>query len=235
MPLLTRTVGSRQRPLVHPHDPHGVALVDKPAGMSSFSVVSRLRRVMRRSASMVRHTGTLDPSGHRAATDLHRRSHQFAQRCSIPIKGIPGDGAVRRATTTGDVEGEVTRRSDRAHRRAGDCRFAALHRANSANAACVLGAQIAGKPTSTPGPGRPSRSLPARSPFTVSRWPSTRPGSQRLTSRCSAAGHLHSVAGCQIWPSRSVSGHLAGLRRTRRGIQSVPMHGRWMTGWRRRR
>lgn len=40
--------------------PHGVLVVDKPAGMTSHDVVSRIRRVLRTRA--VGHAGTLDPS-----------------------------------------------------------------------------------------------------------------------------------------------------------------------------
>ena len=41
-----------------------VILIDKPAGMTSFGVVARLRRVLSRQAGRkvkVGHTGTLDP------------------------------------------------------------------------------------------------------------------------------------------------------------------------------
>jgi len=93
--------------------PHGVALVDKPAGMSSFSVVSRLRRVMRPlGISKVGHTGTLDPLATGLLPICIGEATKFAQRLLDSDKGYLATVQFGSATTTGDAEGEVTCRSD---------------------------------------------------------------------------------------------------------------------------
>ena len=50
----------RRRKAKHPEPLHGLLLVDKPCGPSSFGVISQLRRAL--GASRVGHTGTLDPA-----------------------------------------------------------------------------------------------------------------------------------------------------------------------------
>lgn len=92
---------------------HGVALVDKPAGMSSFSVVSRLRRIFR-TLGVVKagHTGTLDPLATGLLPICIGESTKFAQRLLDADKGYFATVKLGIATTTADAEGEVTARSD---------------------------------------------------------------------------------------------------------------------------
>ncbi len=87
-----------------------ILLIDKPAGMSSFGVVARVRRVLSEIAGKkvkVGHTGTLDPF----ATGLlillagkgTKRSNEFLKldkwyEATIRLGAI---------STTGDVEGEI--------------------------------------------------------------------------------------------------------------------------------
>ena len=92
---------------------HGVALVDKPAGMSSFSVVSRLRRIFRTlGVSKAGHTGTLDPLATGLLPICIGESTKFAQRLLDADKGYFATVKLGVATTTADAEGEVTARSD---------------------------------------------------------------------------------------------------------------------------
>ena len=88
---------------------HGVALVDKPAGMSSFSVVSRLRRIFRTlGVTKAGHTGTLDPLATGLLPICIGESTKFAQRLLDANKGYLATIKLGSATTTGDREGEVT-------------------------------------------------------------------------------------------------------------------------------
>ena len=92
---------------------HGVALVDKPAGMSSFSVVSRLRRVIRTlGVTKAGHTGTLDPLATGLLPICIGESTKFAQRLLDADKGYFATVKLGVATTTADAEGEITARSD---------------------------------------------------------------------------------------------------------------------------
>ena len=88
---------------------HGVALVDKPAGMSSFSVVSRLRRIFRTlGVTKAGHTGTLDPLATGLLPICIGESTKFAQRLLDADKGYLATIKLGSSTTTGDREGEIT-------------------------------------------------------------------------------------------------------------------------------
>lgn len=88
---------------------HGVALVDKPAGMSSFSVVSRLRRIFRTlGVTKAGHTGTLDPLATGLLPICIGESTKFAQRLLDADKGYIATIKLGSSTTTGDREGEIT-------------------------------------------------------------------------------------------------------------------------------
>ena len=92
---------------------HGVALVDKPAGMSSFSVVSRLRRIFKTlGVTKAGHTGTLDPLATGLLPICIGESTKFAQRLLDADKGYFATIKLGVATTTADAEGEITARSD---------------------------------------------------------------------------------------------------------------------------
>jgi tRNA pseudouridine55 synthase len=92
---------------------HGVALVDKPAGISSFSVVSRIRRAFRPlGVTKVGHTGTLDPLATGLLPICVGEATKFAQRLLDADKGYLATIKLGVATTTGDTEGEVIAHSE---------------------------------------------------------------------------------------------------------------------------
>ncbi len=89
-----------------------ILLIDKPAGMSSFGVVARVRRVLSEEEGKkvkVGHTGTLDPF----ATGLliilagkaTKRSNDFLKLNKEYIAEIK----LGEVSTTGDPEGEITK------------------------------------------------------------------------------------------------------------------------------
>ena len=84
--------------------PVGVALVDKPAGPSSFAIVAALRR---RTRARTGHTGTLDPF----ATGLLVLLSGAATRLAPCLVGLDkrylADIDLTATTTTGDPEGDV--------------------------------------------------------------------------------------------------------------------------------
>jgi tRNA pseudouridine55 synthase len=87
--------------------PVGVALVDKPAGPSSFAIVAALRR---RTRARTGHAGTLDPF----ATGLLVLLSGAATRlvpCFVGLdKRYVTDVDLTSTTTTGDQEGEIVER-----------------------------------------------------------------------------------------------------------------------------
>lgn len=93
-----------------------ILLIDKPAGMSSFGVVARVRRRLSKQVGhkvKVGHTGTLDPF----ATGLlilligkaTKRSNDFLKL----DKWYEATVHLGATSTTGDVEGEISNVSDR--------------------------------------------------------------------------------------------------------------------------
>jgi len=88
-------------------------LIDKPAGMSSFGVVARVRRVLSAKAGKkvkVGHTGTLDPFATGLlillAGKMTKRSNDFLKLDKEYIAEIK----LGEISTTGDPEGEITER-----------------------------------------------------------------------------------------------------------------------------
>ena len=85
-------------------------LIDKPAGMTSFSVVARVRRALSEQAGRkikVGHTGTLDPF---ATGLLILMAGKYTKKCQEFLKLDKRYIATIRlgaTSTTGDVEGEI--------------------------------------------------------------------------------------------------------------------------------
>ena len=89
--------------------PVGVALVDKPAGPSSFALVAALRR---RTGARTGHTGTLDPFATGLLVLLSGVATRLAPCFSGLDKRYVTDVDLTATTTTGDPEGEVLDRHE---------------------------------------------------------------------------------------------------------------------------
>jgi tRNA pseudouridine55 synthase len=89
--------------------PVGVALVDKPAGPSSFALVADLRR---RTGARTGHTGTLDPFATGLLVLLSGAATRLAP-CFVGLdKRYLTDVDLTSTTSTGDPEGEVVERHE---------------------------------------------------------------------------------------------------------------------------
>ena len=87
--------------------PVGVALVDKPAGPSSFAIVAALRR---RTRARTGHAGTLDPFATGLLVLLSGAATRLAP-CFVGLdKRYVTDVDLTSTTTTGDPEGEILER-----------------------------------------------------------------------------------------------------------------------------
>jgi tRNA pseudouridine55 synthase len=87
--------------------PVGVALVDKPAGPSSFAIVAALRR---RTLARTGHAGTLDPFATGLLVTLSGAATRLAP-CFVGLdKRYVSDVDLTSTTSTGDPEGEVLER-----------------------------------------------------------------------------------------------------------------------------
>jgi tRNA pseudouridine55 synthase len=85
-------------------DPAGVALVDKPAGPSSFAIVAQIRRVTR---ARTGHAGTLDPFATGLLLLLSGRATKLTPQLVGLDKRYLTEIDLRARTSTGDPEGDV--------------------------------------------------------------------------------------------------------------------------------
>lgn len=89
----------------------GVILVDKPAGMTSFGVVARIRRVLSQQLgkkAKVGHTGTLDPFATGLMIIVTGKECRNAGNYSKMDKVYETKIILGKTSTTGDTEGEIT-------------------------------------------------------------------------------------------------------------------------------
>jgi tRNA pseudouridine55 synthase len=90
-------------------------LIDKPAGMTSFGVVARIRRVLSQQAGKkvkVGHTGTLDPFATGLMILVTGKECKNAGHYTKLDKVYEATFRLGETSTTGDPEGEITKTSD---------------------------------------------------------------------------------------------------------------------------
>jgi tRNA pseudouridine55 synthase len=90
-------------------EPAGVALVDKPAGPSSFAIVAQIRRM---TGAKTGHAGTLDPFATGLLLILSGRATRLQQSLVGLDKCYRTTIDLTATTTTGDPEGDVIERHD---------------------------------------------------------------------------------------------------------------------------
>lgn len=93
----------------------GIILIDKPAEMTSFGVVARIRRVLSQTAGKkvkVGHTGTLDPFATGLMILVIGKECKKAGDYSKLDKVYEATFRLGQTSTTGDPEGELTDISD---------------------------------------------------------------------------------------------------------------------------
>jgi len=92
-----------------------IMLIDKPAGMTSFGVVARVRRVLSQQEAKkvkVGHTGTLDPFATGLMILVTGKECKNAGDYSKLDKVYEATIRLGQTSTTGDPEGEVVQESD---------------------------------------------------------------------------------------------------------------------------
>ena len=94
----------------------GILLIDKPAGMTSFGVVARVRRVLSEHAGKkvkVGHTGTLDPFATGLMILVTGKKCREAEHYTKLDKWYEAQIVLGQTSSTGDPEGELAAVSDR--------------------------------------------------------------------------------------------------------------------------
>ena len=93
-----------------------IILIDKPAGMSSFGVVARVRRRLRDELGKkikVGHTGTLDPFATGLLIILAGKATKKSDEFLKKDKVYEATVKLGKTSTTGDIEGEIEKVSDK--------------------------------------------------------------------------------------------------------------------------
>ena len=88
-----------------------IILIDKPAGLSSFGVVARVRRRLSMEAGKkvkVGHTGTLDPFATGLLILLANKATKLSNQFLKLDKWYEATICLSKTSTTGDPEGEIT-------------------------------------------------------------------------------------------------------------------------------
>lgn len=88
----------------------GIVVIDKPAGLTSHDVVSRVKRIL--GAQKAGHTGTLDPMATGVLPVCIGEATKLARFLSLENKTYRATMLLGVRTDTQDIEGKVTQKSD---------------------------------------------------------------------------------------------------------------------------
>lgn len=91
----------------------GMILIDKPAGITSFGVVARIRRILKQRLGKrkikVGHTGTLDPFATGLLVLLYGKETKNAMKLTKLDKVYEAEITLGEISSTGDPEGEISK------------------------------------------------------------------------------------------------------------------------------
>jgi tRNA pseudouridine55 synthase len=197
--------------------PSGLVVVDKPAGLTSHDVVSRLRRIL--GTRRIGHAGTLDPMATGVLVCGIGRGTKLLGHLALDTKAYTATIRLGATTSTDDVEGEVLDRVD-----AGGVSDAAI----SAGMAALSGPieQVPSSVSAIKVDGQRAYArvrageqvvLAAR-PVTVSDFTllARRGDELDVAVECSSGTYVRALAR-DLGAALGVGGHLTVLRRTRVG------------------
>ncbi|RKS77398.1 tRNA pseudouridine55 synthase [Motilibacter peucedani] len=201
--------------------PEGLVVVDKPAGLTSHDVVSRLRRIAR--TRRVGHAGTLDPMATGVLVVGVGRATRLLGHIAAGDKAYSATIRLGESTTTDDAEGELVSSADASGVSLDDARAAAapLTGEISQVPSSVSAIKVNGERAYKRVRDGEAVELAAR-PVVVSRFALDDPVADgtRLDLRaevvCSSGTYVRALAR-DLGASLGVGGHLTALRRTRVG------------------
>ncbi|WP_329364110.1 tRNA pseudouridine(55) synthase TruB [Streptomyces sp. NBC_00669] len=204
--------------------PSGLVVVDKPGGLTSHGVVSRMRRLA--GTRRVGHAGTLDPMATGVLVIGVERATRLLGHLALTEKEYAATIRLGQSTVTDDAEGDVTSEASAADvtRAAVDAGVAALTGAILQVPSKVSAIKVNGVRSYTRVREGEEFELAAR-PVTVSaftvremRVPDGAPGLLDLdvTVTCSSGTYIRALAR-DLGAGLGVGGHLTALRRTRVG------------------
>ncbi|MFC4030565.1 tRNA pseudouridine(55) synthase TruB [Streptomyces polygonati] len=204
--------------------PSGLVIVDKPGGLTSHGVVSRMRRLA--GTRRVGHAGTLDPMATGVLVIGVEKATRLLGHLALTEKEYAATIRLGQSTVTDDAEGEVTGSAPAGGitREAVDAGVAALTGPIQQVPSKVSAIKVNGVRSYTRVREGEDFELPAR-PVTVSsfavhdlRVPVDAPDALDLdvTVVCSSGTYIRALAR-DLGAGLGVGGHLTALRRTRVG------------------
>lgn len=201
--------------------PPGLVVVDKPAGITSHDVVSRLRRLLR--TRRIGHAGTLDPMATGVLVCGVERATKLLGHLALDTKAYLATIRLGGVTSTDDAQGEPLGGADASGLGEADLRagIGALTGELQQVPSTVSAVKVAGRRAYELARAGQSVQLAAR-PVTVSRFDllSTRRGSGvsdlDVLVECSSGTYVRALAR-DLGAALGVGGHLTALRRTRVG------------------
>jgi tRNA pseudouridine55 synthase len=205
-----------------PTGPGGLIIVDKPGGMTSHDVVSKVRRIAR--TRRVGHAGTLDPMATGVLVLGVERATKLLNHLVLTDKTYAATIRLGAATTTDDAEGETLSMADASALQLADIEASIIpltgdimQRPSSVSAIKVDGERAYARVRAGA-----SVELDAR-PVTVSRFEITAEPrvdggycDVEVVLDCSSGTYIRALAR-DLGESLGVGGHLTALRRTRVG------------------
>ncbi|WP_080794521.1 tRNA pseudouridine(55) synthase TruB [Corynebacterium pacaense] len=199
----------------------GLVIVDKPAGMTSHDVVSRLRRAF--STRRVGHAGTLDPMATGVLVIGIERGTRFLAHLIASTKAYDATIRLGESTTTDDAEGDTLTRADAStlDDASIDAAIGALTGEIMQKPARVSAIRIDGKRAHERVRAGEEVDIPAR-PVTVTAFEvlgRRRSGTAYdidVRVHCSSGTYIRSLAR-DLGEALGVGGHLTALRRTEVG------------------
>ena len=194
----------------------GLVVVDKPGGMTSHDVVSRLRRILR--TRRVGHAGTLDPMATGVLVCGVDRGTKLLGHLALDTKAYTATIRLGASTTTDDAEGEVLTESPvDVTDEAVAAGIATLTGALEQVPSSVSAVKIDGKRAYARVRAGEDVVIPAR-PVTVSAFTllERRGADLDVVVECSSGTYVRALAR-DLGAALGVGGHLTALRRTRVG------------------
>ncbi len=215
------------------YGPDGLVVVDKPAGLTSHAVVSRIRKLA--ATRRVGHAGTLDPMATGVLIIGVEKATRLLGHLALTSKSYDATIRLGQSTVTDDAEGDITGTASAAHvtREALDAAVARL-------SGDIL--QVPSKVSAIKVDGRRSHQLvrageefelTARpvtvSAFTIHELRTTASGEEEgapvlldvdVTVDCSSGTYIRALAR-DLGADLGTGGHLTALRRTRVGPYGI--------------
>ncbi|MGE3289738.1 MAG: tRNA pseudouridine(55) synthase TruB [Pseudonocardia sp.] len=207
----------------------GLVIVDKPGGLTSHDVVSRLRRILR--TRKIGHAGTLDPMATGVLVCGVGRGTKLLGHLALDTKAYTATIRLGASTTTDDAEGEVITTANPDGVTDGTVRaaMAELTGAIEQVPSSVSAIKVGGRRAYALVRAGEQVALPPR-PVTVSAFElrERRGPDLDVVVECSSGTYVRALAR-DLGAALQVGGHLTALRRTRVGPFTLA-HARTVAG-----